>query len=666
MIHTSRLCYITREMSADDVFVFFVETARRMLYESFQKELQEDTQINQPSWSWVCSRLLSCCKAYPGGVTSAILLSDLYESWLERVRIERCVRFTGRSGSDSRNNDGYQLRKQKQPLGTKVTSIDSILESKFVAMDAVLDVVILDVQILPGTTTCLLTLGDAWSFNTIEMYLHSKFYDLVDDKEGLLKKAREIRLTGCRLNNAPNWGSVPPRLLPTELLVVVLDDEQEEDIVLLGAKFCNDYFSSIQLSNIKAGTDFFFYARVEEIEVTGLQGQTEQIKHRRITLRDDNGDALPFFLWNDQVSLSDLLSKGSMVAIERPWIVCELESDNCTVSGLGFEYKGNTRLYTVPYAPVGEQAPGDENQLQPNTTESLEKGQRVLVESVRSKMTNLTLYGLVTHLSRTPDLDNSVKHNLGTYNCAYVMRIGDTTGVLDINLHFNDQWSAGEIHVGQIVFISGIVTSIGSNGVLECTWTEKHGVVTLVNMTQLPALLSTSCLHRVVPLSKVSSSTLTVQVCRVRTGSLVQHGVQVKYCHTCCGRPVIGQAVPNIWMCNFCRQNCDIKDTVLTFFLTALLLDTYPGQKTQLYATCSGQAAREILQADPEDFCSLSEIDQGMYLYGLENEQFLVTLYSGLQDEMSTFQTGGSNPGNALTCLRIGQALKVKPDRSDN
>lgn len=94
----------------------------------------------------------------------------------------------------------------------------------------------------------------------------------------------------------------------------------------------------------------------------------------------------------------------------------------------------------------------------------------------------------------------------------------------------------------------------------------------------------------------------------------------MKYCHACCGRPVIGQAVPNIWMCNFCRQTCDIKDTVLTFFLTALLLDTYPGQKTQLYATCSGQAAREILQADPEDFCSLSEVSrvvEMIYIFNL-------------------------------------------------
>jgi hypothetical protein len=71
------------------------------------------------------------------------------QSWLERVRIERCVKFKGRNGSDSRCND-YQLRRQKQPLGAKVTSIDSILENKYVSSEAVLDVVVLDVQILPG------------------------------------------------------------------------------------------------------------------------------------------------------------------------------------------------------------------------------------------------------------------------------------------------------------------------------------------------------------------------------------------------------------------------------------------------------------------------------------------------------------------------------------
>lgn len=60
-------------------------------------------------------------------------------------------------------------------------------------------------------------------------------------------------------------------------------------------------------NRLPTAVDANVFCRVEEIEVMGLQGQTEQIQHRRITLRDDNGGALPLFLWNEQVSLSDLL-----------------------------------------------------------------------------------------------------------------------------------------------------------------------------------------------------------------------------------------------------------------------------------------------------------------------------------------------------------------------
>lgn len=73
-------------MSADDVFVTFVESARRMLCESFETEQHREcdatagrSQSHGPSWSWVCTRILTCCKAYPSGVTAAILLSELYE-----------------------------------------------------------------------------------------------------------------------------------------------------------------------------------------------------------------------------------------------------------------------------------------------------------------------------------------------------------------------------------------------------------------------------------------------------------------------------------------------------------------------------------------------------------------------------------------------------------
>jgi hypothetical protein len=49
-----------------------------------------------------------------------------------------------------------------------------------------------------------------------------RFYDLVEPEHGILRKSREIRLTGCRLRTST--GSGQPRLLPTEYLVILLDE----------------------------------------------------------------------------------------------------------------------------------------------------------------------------------------------------------------------------------------------------------------------------------------------------------------------------------------------------------------------------------------------------------------------------------------------------------
>lgn len=51
----------------------------------------------------------------------------------------------------------------------------------------------------------------------------SRYYDLVDPQNGILKKGREIFLTGCFLRTATE-GSGYPRLLPTEYLVILLDE----------------------------------------------------------------------------------------------------------------------------------------------------------------------------------------------------------------------------------------------------------------------------------------------------------------------------------------------------------------------------------------------------------------------------------------------------------
>lgn len=57
----------------------------------------------------------------------------------------------------------------------------------------------------------------------VTLCLDGRFYNLADLSNGILKKGREIFLTGCYLRPG-SGGSGNPRLLPTEHLVTLLDE----------------------------------------------------------------------------------------------------------------------------------------------------------------------------------------------------------------------------------------------------------------------------------------------------------------------------------------------------------------------------------------------------------------------------------------------------------
>jgi len=203
-------------MEVDDVFIRLVEEARAtlLLHQQQQLQLQQEKKRKQqqhqqePSWAWVCMRLLSCCSAYPSGVTPAILLSDLFQvgflgsllsflsflcTFLCRKRWVACLLASflpsflwwltkctllfvclllqdaqekerlGNGWKTGDKNGGAAIRsslttvldqqqKQQQlPRLPNMVTIDSIHEKKFVSLDSVLQVVILSVHLLPGT-----------------------------------------------------------------------------------------------------------------------------------------------------------------------------------------------------------------------------------------------------------------------------------------------------------------------------------------------------------------------------------------------------------------------------------------------------------------------------------------------------------------------------------
>ena len=112
----------------------------------------------------------------------------------------------------------------------------------------------------------------------------------METPNGILRKGREVLITGCYLRTARE-GCGTPRLLPTEYLVILLDEvivfifprnavldfpvvsfrfllpdsrilqDEEEDAIFIVAQLCSDTFSSVSLDDFNNGTSYSLYAR---------------------------------------------------------------------------------------------------------------------------------------------------------------------------------------------------------------------------------------------------------------------------------------------------------------------------------------------------------------------------------------------------------------------
>ncbi|KAA8527373.1 hypothetical protein F0562_034912 [Nyssa sinensis] len=331
------------EQEEEDPFLRFMDSAKSVLRPD---EAESEEVSGGPGWSWIASRILRTCIAYSSGVTSAILLSDLCQAWNEQHR-------TGAPKKRPECINQLKKKHKRAKLPNTVT-IDSIYEKNFLSLSSVLEAVIVDAFLLPGTNIYMLSLGDFWSSNTIELYLHRRFYNLADPNNGILKKGREIFLTGCYLRTASGRSSCP-RLLPTEYLVILLDEDQDDDAMLLGAQFCSDSFSSISLDAVNKGVSYSLYARIESIGPLEIQGKNSSLQRKQVNLVDNDGIRLKFPLWGEQVILANLFSVGSMLAMDRPFIASSVDSAIETCEEICLEYGSATQLFLVPFIQHEEQ-----------------------------------------------------------------------------------------------------------------------------------------------------------------------------------------------------------------------------------------------------------------------------------------------------------------------
>ncbi|CAN4106259.1 unnamed protein product [Withania somnifera] len=545
----------------EDPFLQFVDYAKSVLSPDC------NSNVDGPSWSWTVSRILKTCIAYSSGVTSAILLSDLFQ--LQRNNRECIVELK---------------KKHKRAKLPNTITIDSIYEKKFLSLNSVIEAVIIDTYILPGTNIYMLHLGDFWSSNTIDLYLHRRFYSLVDPKNGILKKGREVFLTGCRLRISTG-GSGQARLLPTEYLVILLDEDQNDDAMLLLAQFCADSFSTISLREVYPSGSYSLRARIKSIAFLEVQGKYGSLQRKQIDLVDDDDVSSKFILWGEQVLLANLFSVGSTLALDRPFISSSTDSAFETSEEFCLEYGTATQLYLVPFIQNEEQvslALTQNHHKGPKLSRALDPNQGLVVSQVflprdsqgsidfshysfrsfvvdlREKMTGISLYGIVADIRSTQQLVVSVK-------------IQDVTGAVWARLHFARSWSLGRLGLGHTIYISGLTCSLGTR---KRVWLDQ------------------------------------IEHCHVTA----------RLSHTSCGYFLDDVSSEDL-KCNFCQRKCNA-ELVRNFHLKITLAD----ESGKLFAWCTGQTAVELLQITPDEFCELPEEEQIMYPSSLEHETFKVAL----------------------------------------
>ncbi|XP_027165214.1 uncharacterized protein LOC113765288 isoform X3 [Coffea eugenioides] len=609
----------------EDPFLKFIDYAQLILKET------ENDNSDGPGWSWIASRILKACVAYSSGVTPAILLSDLSQAWNEQNR--------GRAPKKRPECINQLKEKHRRAKLPSTVTIDSIYEKRFLSLTSVIEAVIIDAYCLPGTNICMITLGDFWSSNTIDLYLHRRFYKLADPNNGILKKGREAFLTGCHLRTASKS----------------CGQDQDDDAMLIGAQFCSDSFSSISLEAVKEEVSYSLYARIESIGSLETQ-KYGNLQKKQITLVDNDGVKLKFLLWGEQVMLSNLFSVGSMLALDRPFIASSSNGEIETCEEIFLEYGSATQLFMVPSIQ-------HEERVSVSLTQSRSQGSKLLnlsdqrsvisqvtlpcdsqgsidfslcpfrsfVVDLRDKMTGLSLYGVVA----------DIVHERNTARTTFSLKLKDITGTIWIKLYFVGSWSLGRLGLGHTVYISGLTssTSRGNRIISSCfccmldglqlSWLESDIGASFINISCLPALLNSSCLHKLSRLSDLSIriGVTHILICRIWLDQIEYCHVSTRFSHSLCGN-FVDEALGGDLFCNFCNWNCSA-EVVRSFHLKITLAD----ESAKVFAWCTGQTAAELLQISLDDFDELSEEEQILYPSSLENERFIVAIVSCRSDD---------------------------------
>ncbi|KAL5676050.1 hypothetical protein ACJX0J_012181, partial [Zea mays] len=165
--------------------------------------------------------------------------------------------------------------------------------------------------------------------------------------------------------------------------------------------------------------------------------------------------------------------------------------------------------------------------------------------------------------------------------------------------------SLGRVGVGHMVYISGLTCALSSTNILEVSWREKEPGSLFVNLSLLPALLNSSCLHNLSPLSDLPRSTNRTHISHVRLDGIDCDSLKVSLFHNICGSVVNEHS--GVLQCSFCKCACE-SVCVCGFQLHLTIAD----DSADVLAWCVGQTAVEFLQISPDEYLELPEDERAI------------------------------------------------------
>eukprot|EP00731_Ephydatia_muelleri_P024024 Em0016g295a len=228
----------------------------------------------------------------------------------------------------------------------KRTEIASMLDCRSIAYSDVLDVTVTQCYDIPGTTTKLVLLTD--SANThdsrgIEMYLHKKFYEKLEDL-----MSYPVRMTCNRLlpaEGTPNSSLL--RLLPSEHVVIVLPLRDT----------CNLEDRFVPINSVDQSTVCEPGCYISNVIAEVAKIGTEEVVHcfdgtafRRLVvqLKDIASVLTPLVLWDSYINFVRLFQEGDVLYLEKPYAKPSVNGSFC------LEYGPGTVIYMKPFQPGHE------------------------------------------------------------------------------------------------------------------------------------------------------------------------------------------------------------------------------------------------------------------------------------------------------------------------